>query len=258
VKSFPFSPPTAALAAIPFFVAFSISVDAAIIFSQDSGSDYLAWEAEAVENVPGDFQLLTTATTPSTSNFGASQDSGLMTDFPDINNSYSTVDPPDADSTAFYTLRFSSSGTFDLYMRGFIAEKDSANSAVDAISGGGGSGSNDSLWVADTLGTGGTYAGTYTRVDSALQNSGLLSTPNIGWSEIGSYTVTAGVDYTLAVSIREDGKFWDRFAAVDTASSLTAADLDGLSNSTVIPEPAPALLLVLGGFLLLAGRRRCR
>ena len=77
------------------------------------------------------------------------------------------------------------------------------------------------------------------------------------WLKSGSYEVAAGqlgVELTFSIKVREVGYVVDRII-LSRDSSLNDSALDGIANSTVIPEPG-SLALVGLGLTVFARRRR--
>ena len=208
-------------------------------------TDYLAFEAELAETFSN--MSIIDAGTAVTAPVGASGGSGVWAH----GLTQGVADTPDAAAgvdTVTYTINFSQAGDYQLYGRSYIG-------SFDDIGESGKSGSNDSVWVPNELGTEGAYTGSYTR-SNFYGDTGALE-----WANEASttYSVLADVDYTFSFSNREDGKFLDRFAFVLVGSSIdtSQAGLDALTNSvTAIPEPSTWALISLSCVSLLIVKRK--
>lgn len=168
--------------------------------------------------------------------------------------------------TATWTMQFNQAGTYQLYVR---ARASDIGSPSDGRSADGTVNQENSLYIVDALGdlpssltTGSTVFDNNTSSGAGLSfdysSSPWRTTKLAGGNTAATFDVTAsdlGQDLTFTLGTREDGYVLDRIV-FSLDNSLTTAELDGLTNSAVIPEPASLALLAIGAGLLTAGRRR--
>lgn len=95
-------------------------------------------------------------------------------------------------------------------------------------------------------------------VDWTEDNNNPISTAAWNWHDGGvDVSFSSDGEATWAVSSREDWLIMDRIVLIsaDNTDTINAAYLDGLDNSSVIPEPATLAFLALAGLALLRRRQ---
>jgi hypothetical protein len=227
----------------------ALKLDAAVLQQMTSG--VLAFEAE-------DFSSLTTGATGSaysviTTSSGAKNlpagteavGSGLFA---------SRVGASE-DGFVTYQLSFTSNGTYYLYTRYSFFEVSGNNEYYQ----------EDSYYSPTAFGQAANTSGTWNNESLSVLDYTPNGNPNEGryflWDQgTSTYTVTgASVDNpfttTFTVRMREGGVVFDRFVFTTTFQTLTAGRSDVLDGIASVPEPARAMLIVLGGMMMVIRRR---
>ena len=206
-------------------------------FIQGDGVDYIAFEAEAFDAVGSD----TNAETWTEADYaGASGGKGMQS-----SGAYNVNENLIANNGASlsYTLTFKQAGTYTVYARtaaaGAVARKVYLNTDLNPDP--------------DESGD--------------FANVGFVSNGGINWMDvttsfpvISTMTVLAGdvgTEMTFRLNRRQSRLTLDRFVLSTSSAALTSGELDALSNSAVVPEPATIGLFAISGFLILI-IRRCR
>jgi len=205
-------------------IALVSPTDAAVIL-QGAADNYIAFEAEdniaasGTDTISSSLHQWGEVANGGASGGAAMQAQGAGSPAPDDNTAFLTWD-----------VEFVTAGDYNLYAR------------VLATGTGSDSAHQGSTWNQ----TAGTNAFVYVGASSPSASYQWIN--GNGGADFEVLTADVGNTITFSVSIRENAFQFDRFV-FSTDNSLTAAELDALSNSSVIPEPS-AYGALTGGLAL--------